>query len=96
MENKIDFVIPWVDGSDEAWLSERRKYSPDKETGSTSRYRDWDNLQYWFRGVEKFAPWVNHVYFVTCGHIPKWLNLSNPKLTVIRHEEFIDPESIPT
>ena len=30
MENKIDFVIPWVDGSDEAWLSERRKYSPDK------------------------------------------------------------------
>ncbi len=56
MENKIDFVILWVDGSDEAWLDERRKYSGDENTGSKSRYRDWNNLQYWFRGVEKLCP----------------------------------------
>ncbi len=37
MENKIDFVILWVDGSDEAWLDERRKYSGDENTGSKSR-----------------------------------------------------------
>lgn len=34
------------------------------------RYRDWENLKYWFRGVETFAPWVNKVYFITYGHIP--------------------------
>lgn len=33
------------------------------------RYRDWDNLQYWFRGVEKFAPWVRKIHFVTWGHL---------------------------
>ena len=96
MENKIDFVILWVDGSDEAWLKQRREYSADKDAGSVSRYRDWDNLQYWFRGVEKFAPWVNHIYFVTWGHLPKWLNLSHPKLTVVRHEQFLKPEYLPT
>lgn len=96
MENKIDFVILWVDGSDEAWLDERRKYSGDENTGSKSRYRDWNNLQYWFRGVEKFAPWVNQIYFVTWGHIPSWLNLSHPKLKVVRHEEFIPTDYLPT
>lgn len=53
-------------------------------------------LQYWFRGVEKFAPWVNRIYFVTWGHIPSWLNLSHPKLKVVRHEEFIPTDYLPT
>ena len=30
-----------------------------------------DNLKYWFRGVEKFAPWVNKIYFITYGHAAK-------------------------
>lgn len=94
---KIDFVLPWVDGGDENWRRVRAQYAPDTGSDATaSRYRDWDNLQYWFRGVEKFAPWVNHVYFVTCGHLPKWLNTSHPKLTVVRHDEFMDPEYLPT
>ena len=31
------------------------------------RYRDWDLLRYWFRGVERFAPWVRRIHFVTWG-----------------------------
>lgn len=94
---KIDFVLTWVDGSDENWLRERGKYSPDKGSDAgESRYRDWDNLQYWFRGVEKFAPWVNHIYFVTWGHVPSWLNTEHPGLTIVRHEEFMDPGYLPT
>ena len=70
---KIDFVLTWVDGSDPDWLAQRREYQPGRGTDAgESRYRDWDNLQYWFRGVEKFAPWVNKIYFVTWGHVPKW------------------------
>lgn len=94
---KIDFVLTWVDGADENWLKERRKYSPEKGTDAgESRYRDWENLQYWFRGVEKFAPWVNQIYFVTWGHIPGWLNTDHPKLKIVRHEEFMNPEYLPT
>lgn len=95
--DKIDFVLTWVDGSDERWMEERRKYSPDKGSDAgESRYRDWDNLQYWFRGVEKFSPWVNQIYFVTWGHVPSWLNTSHPGLKVVRHEEFMDQKYLPT
>ena len=53
---KIDFVLTWVDGSDPDWLAQRREYQPGRGTDAgESRYRDWDNLQYWFRGVENFA-----------------------------------------
>lgn len=95
---KIDFVILWVDGSDKKWLEEKNKYS-EKEidiTNSVIRYRDWDNLRYWFRGVEKFAPWVNKIHFVTFGHLPKWLNVENPKLNIVKHEDYIPKEYLPT
>lgn len=97
MENKIDFVIMWVDGNDPEWQSEKNKYKVNKNAdGSIFRYRDWDLLQYWFRGVEKFAPWVNNIYFITWGHIPNWLNKNNPKLKIINHKDYIPEEYLPT
>ena len=73
---KIDFVIPWVDGNDPKWKTEKDKYSPSKadDSNSANRYRDWGLLPYWFRAAEKFTPWVNKIYFVTWGHIPAFLN----------------------
>ena len=95
--DKIDFVIPWVDGNDPAWIAQRKKYQPDtRDDDGESRYRDWENLQYWFRGVEKFAPWVNKVYFLTWGHVPVWLDTSNPKLQIVRHEDYIPKDYLPT
>ena len=95
---KIDFVVTWVDGNDPEWQAERAKYSPDKGTadGSVIRYRDWGLMRYWFRGVEKFAPWVNKIYFVTSGHYPEWLNLEHPKLVHIKHTDYIPAENLPT
>ena len=94
---KIDFVLTWVDGSDPDWLAQRRKYQPGRGTDAgESRYRDWDNLQYWFRGVEKFAPWVNKIYFVTWGHVPKWLNTAHEKIQIVKHEDFMAPAYLPT
>ena len=95
---KIDFVILWVDGNDPEWLKEKNKYKIEKNdfTNSINRYRDWDLLRYWFRGVEKFAPWVNKIHFVTWKHIPEWLDISNPKLHIVKHEEFIPIEYLPT
>lgn len=63
---------------------------------SEERYRDWDNLRYWFRGVEKFAPWVNRIHFITWGHTPAWLDTAHPKLNVVSHRDFIPQEYLPT
>jgi len=95
--SKIDFVILWVDGNDPKWLEEKNKYLNDKKmlTASASRYRDWDNLQYWFRGVEKFAPWVNNIYFITWGHVPSWLNINHPKLKIVNHKDYLDEKNLP-
>uniref|UniRef100_UPI004056FFD6 Stealth CR1 domain-containing protein n=1 Tax=Agathobacter sp. TaxID=2021311 RepID=UPI004056FFD6 len=93
---KIDFVIPWVDGSDPEWRKEKAKYcmvSPDEE--DEARFRDWDNLKYWFRGVEKYASWVNRVYFITCGQIPKWLNTECEKLVCVNHKDYIPQKYLP-
>ena len=96
MNEKIDFVITWVDGSDKKWLEEKRKYDNSIDVDdSINRYRDWDNLKYWFRGVEKFAPWVNKIYFITYGHLPKFLNTSHEKLVIVNHEDFIDKKNLP-
>ena len=43
-------------------------------------------LRYSLRSLEMFAPWIRHVYIVTNGQIPYWLNLDNPRLTLITHQ----------
>lgn len=94
----VDIVILWVNGGDPAWLAQKRQYLPPQEADSDSvnRYRDWGLLPYWFRAIEKFAPWVRTVHFVTWGHVPEFLNLNAPKLHVVRHDEFIPAEYLPT
>lgn len=92
----IDFVITWVDGNDPEWLAEFQKHSPsNKLMNGKDRYQDWDNLHYLFRAFETFTPWVNRIYFVTWGHLPKWLNINHPKLQIVRHEDFLESENLP-
>lgn len=98
VKSGIDFVVSWVDGSDPAWLAERNRYAA--ELGETcineARYRDWDLLRYWFRGVEYCAPWVDNIYFVTWGHVPAWLNAGHPKLKIVKHADYIPAQYLPT
>lgn len=97
INNKIDFVIMWVDGNDPKWQEEKSKYECKKNAdGTIYRYRDWNLLQYWFRGVEKFAPWVNKIHFITCGHIPEWLDTTNLKLNIVKHKDYIPAKYLPT
>lgn len=96
-ENKIDFVITWVDGGDAAWQREKCKYDASADSDDMDeRYRDWENLRYWFRGVEKYAPWVRKIHFITWGHLPPWLDTEHPKLNIVRHEDYIPEEYLPT
>ncbi len=95
----IDFVITWVDGSDPEWQAAYKKWLPANTEGldvSEARYRDWGLLRYWFRGVEKFAPWVRKIHFVTNGQIPSWLNVNHPKLHLVNHKDIMPAEALPT
>lgn len=99
----IDFVITWVNGEDPAWLEEKRRYSPAGKDSAVRqvdtrdvRTRPWDTLRYLFRGIEKYAPWVNKVHFVTWGHLPEWLDVNCTKLNVVRHRDYIPEEYLPT
>ncbi|MDR2894881.1 MAG: Stealth CR1 domain-containing protein [Alistipes sp.] len=98
---EIDFIVMWVDMDDPAWRADFAKYSglttTDNSRNETSeaRFRDYGFLKYWFRGVERFAPWVRRIHFVTCGQRPDWLDTSNPRLNLVDHRDFIPAEYLP-
>lgn len=99
MMDKIDFLITWVDGNDPVWQKDRNYYADLEHheiDNDPCRFRDWGTLRYWFRGVEKYASWVNNVFFVTYGHLPDWLNTNHPKLRIVKHSDFIPAEYLPT
>ena len=45
--------------------------------------------------MEKFAPWVRKVHFVTCDQKPRWLNASHPKLQLVNHTDYIPEKFLP-
>lgn len=96
-DNPIDFVIPWVDGSDPEWIAKKQSYSTHTEgDANNNRFRDWGTLRYFFRGVEKFAPWVHRVYFISDGQVPDWMNTSCEKLVIVDHKDYIPAQYLPT
>lgn len=96
----IDFVITWVDMNDPKWQAKFAQYSNNKNNSkngvSKARFRDNGFLKYWFRGVEKFAPWVRKIHFITDGQKPEWLDENNPKIHLVNHEDFIPAQFLPT
>lgn len=102
MANKeeIDFVLTWVDMNDPEWNRVFSQYSGkpeiEKNGVSDARFRDYGFLKYWFRGVEKFAPWVGKIHLITSGQKPEWLDTANPKINVVDHKDFIPEEFLPT
>lgn len=101
MISDVDVVILWVDGGDPQWIKQRNKYlgkelSEKEAKAFAKQYRNWDNLQYVFRGIEQFMPWVRKVHFVTNGQKPKWLNMNNPKLNFVTHSDYMSREYLPT
>ena len=97
---EIDFVVTWVDMNDPKWKADFSKYSKkgiDNTTNefSEARFRDHGFLKYWFRGIEKFAPWVRKIHFVTSGQKPEWLNVDHPKLSLVNHSDYIPEKFLP-
>ena len=97
--NTIDFVFPYVDCSDKIWektyIEERRKKNLPTKIESM-RYRNWDNLQYLFRGIAKFMPWIRNVYMIVSNieQVPSWVDTEEVK--IVLHKDFIPKEFLPT
>ena len=100
----IDIVYLWVDGRDKKFISIKNKYL--KQSGkSVDKYIDCikdeifcenDELKYSLRSVEKYAPWINHIYIVTpLGQVPKWLNTENSKITIVPQESILPDDAGP-
>lgn len=98
MNEKIDIVIVWVDGSDREWMDKKTFWQEEYGiiNNTEERYRNWDNLQCLFRGIEKYATWVNHVFLVTDKQSPEWLDENYKKITLVDHTEIIEDRYLPT
>ncbi len=94
---RIDFVVTWLDSTDSRWKEQYQEYSQ-KTRGdkSKARFRDMNIFQYWFRAAESFAPWVHKIYIITNGKFPDWINPDHPKLVLVKHEDYMPKEYLPT
>ena len=100
----IDMVYLWCDGNDPLFEARKIKYSKEyfinkegdyNEAAGSQRFYDNDELRYSLRSLEQYVPWINHVYIITDGQIPRWLNLKNKKITIIDHSQIMPQELIP-
>ena len=97
---KIDLVYLWVDGDDPNWLERRSKYieqtdQTDKQSFCRGRLVENEELRYSLRSVDRFAPWINHIFIVTDRQVPKWLDKKNTKITIIDHLDILHKENLP-
>lgn len=104
-EFKIDFVVSWVDGNDPLWQKKKNGALPNTKISTDSkkdtfnadnRYREYGLFKYWFRSIEKYAPWVRKIFLVTDNQVPNFLNLNNKKVVLVKHSDFIDQRFLPT
>lgn len=93
----IDFVIPWVNGSDPIWLKKKAQYQSQTSTegNSDQRFEDFGTLKYLFRSIEKYANWVNVIWLITDQQIPEWL-AENSRVQVVDHRDYIPQRYLPT
>ncbi len=85
MKEPIDVVITWVDGQDRELAEKRKQYVESDElehddTGGATRYASIGEIWWCVASINRFAPWVHHIYIVTDGQ--------DPQLTPFLEESF--------
>lgn len=97
----VDAVYTWHDRDDPHWRSRYRaahdRHGPHGATDEEPRHVDHDALRYSLRSLHMYAPWLRHIYLVTDGQVPRWLDLPQPGLTVVGHRDLFDGDAtLPT
>lgn len=93
--NNIDIVLLWVNSEDQEWRQKLSNFAPHDSLESNPRFRCWGALEFIFRGIESYIPWYGKIHFVTEGHLPLWLDTSNSRLNIVKHEDIIPKEHLP-
>ncbi|MDR0857390.1 MAG: Stealth CR1 domain-containing protein [Mycoplasmataceae bacterium] len=94
----VDLVYLWCDGSDQSFFKRKNacinknkfKDSSDvlTEENGLNHIMQMDELKYSLRGVDKYLPWINHIYIIVDGQIPPFINLDNPKISLVDVKEL--------
>lgn len=94
----VDVVITWVDDRTPGYRDMLRAHAKAVPDLDPARTRDnLELLRYGLRALERHAPWVNHVYLLTCRpQAPAWLSEAHPRLTLVHHDEVIPAALLPT
>jgi hypothetical protein len=102
----IDIVYLWVNGADPVWQEKRRlplaRTNPNadeprnlaKHGDVAGRYRDNEELRFNLRALEKFFPQHGHIFIVTDGQAPTWLQASD-RISLIDHLDLIPKVALP-
>lgn len=98
---EIDVVYTWVNSEDPDWramLAEHQDQPLDATEGEvdSDRFLSRDELRYSLRSLLKNAPWVRQIHIASNCKPPEWFDETNDRVRWVYHEEFIDPEYLPT
>lgn len=101
---KIDLVYCWVNSNDKTWQERLNTFlqqneNPNKDytklLSKDCHYREFGELKYSLRSVEKNIPWINKIFIITDKQVPQWLNTQNPKIRIVDHSEIIPQKNLP-
>ncbi|MFE1166036.1 stealth family protein [Nocardiopsis sp. NPDC058789] len=97
----IDVVYTWVDGADPEHATKRARHQPEtasahEHASNASRFTSRDELRYSLRSLEAYAPFVRHVYLVTDGQVPNWLDTEASGVSVVDHRDILPASALPT
>jgi hypothetical protein len=99
---KVDVVYLWKDESDGNWVKRERSdldsledsyYVNQPQYYSDDAKLTLDDLRYSLRSVEKYFADLGHVYIVTDGQRPRWLNPECKDITIVDTTEIFDDEA---
>lgn len=91
----IDAVVLWVDDSDQNWLTKKNKYAGNKFLNAENRYRDLGTFEFWFKLVQKNAPFFRKIFLITDKQVPKFV-IEDSRVVIVDHTEFIPKQYLPT
>ena len=93
MKFPVDLVYTWVNSSDENWAKKFEKYFPNGDY-AMSKYREWDELRYSIRSVVQHMNWICRIFIVVDDvQVPNWLNLSHPRIVVVKHSQLFENQN---
>ena len=85
MTEDVDAVYTWVDGSDPVFQAMRRQYAGPAAADQANRYRSNGEMRFSLRSLLRYAPWVRRVHILTNGQVPRWLEVSHPRIHLVTH-----------